>query len=112
MVFECDKHAVICEDFQTRPQQAKRPPRCQLEHFEDITPMDNQPGNVNQWELDELDKLGRFLPQDGPHGELGMSNGNTGLTHAFWDAWKFVMESEGKCMAIIPSKKLAAPSTR
>ena len=82
------------------PPGKEAPKPCQLEHFEDITPMGNQPRNINQWEsdaVDELDKLVRLLPQDGPHGELGTKNGDSGLTHAFWDVWKFVMESEGKC---------------
>ena len=71
--------------------------------------MDNRSSNVNQWGsdvLDELSKLLGFLPQDGPQGELGTSNGDSGLTPAFLDAWKFVMGSEGKCHGDFSSKIL------
>ena len=89
----------------------KEPPIAyNVEHFEDITPMAKQPSNVNQLdELEAFDKWVRFLSQDEAHGELGTNNGNSGLTHAFWDAWKSVMELEGTCMAIISSMVLAAP---
>ena len=69
--------------------------------------MVNQPSNVNQW--DELDKWVGFLPQDGPHGELGTNGGGPGLTNTLWDAWKPILESESKCMAIPSSKIFAAP---
>ena len=89
------------------------PKAWKFEYCEDTRPMDNQPSNVNQWdesdELSELDKWVRFLSQDGPHDELGTNSGGYWLTDSFWDAWKSIMESEGKCMAIISSNILAAP---
>ena len=69
--------------------------------------MDNQPSNVNQ--RDECDEWVKFLSQDGPYGELGTNSGDPGLTDPFWDAWKSIMESESKWLAIISSKILAAP---
>ena len=83
------------------------PKACKFEHFEEATPMDDQPSNVNQW--DELDKWVRFPPQDGPPGDLGTDSGEYGLTDQLGDAWKSVLESESKCMAVISSKILAAP---
>ena len=66
--------------------------------------MDDQPSNIIQW-----DKLAGFPPQDGPHGELGTDGGEYGLTDQLGDAWKSILESESKCMAVISSKILAAP---
>ena len=72
--------------------------------------MDSQPSNVNQSdESDELDKWVRFLPRDRPHGDSGTNGGDPGLTDPLWDAWKPILESESKCMAVISSKILAAP---
>ena len=60
--------------------------------------MDNQQGNVNFW--DELEKWLELPPEDEPHGNSATNIGGLGSTEKPNSAWKSILETESKCMAM------------
>ena len=63
--------------------------------------MDSQPSNVKFW-----DELGKWVPEDEPHGDLATNGGGLGSIGKPMDPQKPTPETESKRMAIRIASKI------